>query len=144
MAQLDKNHLLLRSNFSFLYRTSIADERPYQIQVLTAKLRHDWGRGGGQVVSMLAFHSDEPSSNPAVAKVFFYKFVFEKSENNQKEAHVTSSIPSRYWFWALHKCDHLYIKVLLKKYFKEIFWPLINVILVIVFFPFSTLSTFKL
>ena len=37
MAQLDKNHLLLRSNFSFLYRTSIADERPYQIQVLTAK-----------------------------------------------------------------------------------------------------------
>ena len=25
------------------------------------------GRGGGQVVSMLAFYSDDPSSNPAEA-----------------------------------------------------------------------------
>ena len=31
------------------------------------------GRGGGQVVSMLAFFSDDPSSNPADAYSFFCK-----------------------------------------------------------------------
>ena len=36
------------------------------------------GGGGGQVVSVLAFYTDDPSSNPAV------KFVFEKNENKQK------------------------------------------------------------
>ena len=29
------------------------------------------GRGGGQVVSVLTFHSDDPSSNPAEAYSFF-------------------------------------------------------------------------
>ena len=29
------------------------------------------GRGGGQVVCMLAFYSDDPSSNPAEAYRFF-------------------------------------------------------------------------
>ena len=29
------------------------------------------GRGGGQVVSMLSFYSDDPSSNPADAYSFF-------------------------------------------------------------------------
>ena len=43
--------------------------------------------GGGQVVSMLAFYSDDPSLNSAEAYSFFYlKFVFEKNENKQKEA----------------------------------------------------------
>ena len=46
------------------------------------------GRGGGQVVSMLAFYSNDPSSNPADAYCFSVKFVFEKNENKQKEAGV--------------------------------------------------------
>ena len=47
------------------------------------------GRGGGQVVSVLAFYSDDPSPNPVVAYNFFcIKFVFEKNENKQKEAGV--------------------------------------------------------
>ena len=37
------------------------------------------GRGGGQVVSMLAFYSDDPSSNSADA----YSFL-KKTENNKK------------------------------------------------------------
>ena len=44
--------------------------------------------GGGQVVSMLAFYSNDPSSNPADAYCFSVKFVFEKNENKQKEAGV--------------------------------------------------------
>ena len=36
------------------------------------------GRGGSQVVSMLAFYSDGPSSNPADAFSFSVKYVFEK------------------------------------------------------------------
>ena len=36
------------------------------------------GRGGGQVVSVLAFYSDDPSSNPADAYVFSVIFVLEK------------------------------------------------------------------
>ena len=43
------------------------------------------GRGGGQVVSLLSFSSDDPSSNPTV---FSVKFVFEKYENKLKEAGV--------------------------------------------------------
>ena len=42
------------------------------------------GRGGGQVVSVLAFYSDDPSSNPAEA----CEIVFEKNRNKQKEAGV--------------------------------------------------------
>ena len=40
------------------------------------------GRGGGQVVVVLAFHSDDPSSN--LAEVFSVKVVVEKNENKQK------------------------------------------------------------
>ena len=39
------------------------------------------GRGGGQVVSLLAFYSDDPSSNPADAYSFSVQIVFEKNEN---------------------------------------------------------------
>ena len=46
------------------------------------------GRGGGQVVSALAFYSDDPSSNPADAYRFSVQIVFEKNENKQKEAGV--------------------------------------------------------
>ena len=47
------------------------------------------GRGGGQVVSVLAFYSDNPSSDPTDAYNFFsVKFVFEKNENNKKRPRV--------------------------------------------------------
>ena len=45
-------------------------------------------RGGGQVVSVLAFYSDDPGSNPADDYCFFVQIVFEKNENKQKEAGV--------------------------------------------------------
>ena len=41
-------------------------------------------RGGGQVVSVLAFYSDNPSLNPAEAYSFSVKIVFEKTKNKQK------------------------------------------------------------
>ena len=42
------------------------------------------GRGGGQVVSVLAFISDDPPSNPAEVYSFSVQFVFEKNENKHK------------------------------------------------------------
>ena len=39
------------------------------------------GRGCVQVVSVLAFYSDDPSSNPAQAYSFSVIFVLEKNEN---------------------------------------------------------------
>ena len=42
--------------------------------------------GGGQVVSVLAFHSDDPSSNPTEVYSFEFCELFEKNENKQKEA----------------------------------------------------------
>ena len=41
-------------------------------------------RGGGQVVSMLAFYSNDLSSNPADVNSFFCKFAFETNENDIK------------------------------------------------------------
>ena len=52
------------------------------------KVQIYWGRGGGQVVSVLTFYSDDLSSNPADAYSFSVKFVFETNENKQKEAGV--------------------------------------------------------
>ena len=46
------------------------------------------GRGGGQVVSMLAFNSDDPSLNPLTSTIFTVNIVIEKNENKQKEAGV--------------------------------------------------------
>ena len=43
------------------------------------------GRGGGQVVSVLTFYSDDPSSNPADASSFSTQFVIEKNENKNKK-----------------------------------------------------------
>ena len=39
--------------------------------------------GGGQVVSMLTFNCDDPSSNTADAYSFSEKFVCEKNENKK-------------------------------------------------------------
>ena len=44
------------------------------------------GQGGGQVVSVLAFYSDNLSSNPADAYSFFWKNVIETSKNKETEA----------------------------------------------------------
>ena len=48
------------------------------------------GRGGGQMVRVLAFYSDNPSSNPSEDFKFSIKCVFEKNKNKQKEAWVGS------------------------------------------------------
>ena len=44
--------------------------------------------GGGLVVSVLAFFSDDPSLIPAEVYKFFCKIVVEKTENKQKEAGI--------------------------------------------------------
>ena len=51
-------------------------------------------RGGGQVISVLAFYSNDPSSNPAEAYNFSIKFVFEKNKKT-KEAGVGPFYVSR-------------------------------------------------
>ena len=43
------------------------------------------GRGGGQVVSMLAFYSDDPSSNPADIYSFFCKICVWKEQKQTKK-----------------------------------------------------------
>ena len=47
-----------------------------------------WGRGGGQVVSVLAFYSDDPSSNPAEVYNFSVKLLLKRTKINKKEAGV--------------------------------------------------------
>ena len=44
------------------------------------------GCGGGIVVSILSFYSDDTSSNPAEAYSFSSKIWFENNENKQKGA----------------------------------------------------------
>ena len=46
------------------------------------------GQGGGQVVSLVDFYYDDPSSNPAEVYNFSVKINVEKNENKQKEAGV--------------------------------------------------------
>ena len=55
---------------------------------MQSKFEIPLGRGGGQVVSVLALYSDDPSSNPADVYSYSVKFVFEKNENKQKDAGV--------------------------------------------------------
>ena len=42
------------------------------------------GRGGGDVVSVLAFYSDDPSLSPADAYSFSINFVFENNEKQER------------------------------------------------------------
>ena len=46
------------------------------------------GRGGGEVVSVLAFYSDDPSSNPAKVYKFSVKLLLKRTKINKKEAGV--------------------------------------------------------
>ena len=43
------------------------------------------GRGGGLVVSVPAFNSDDPSSNPAG---YLINFLYKKTKINEKEAGI--------------------------------------------------------
>ena len=42
------------------------------------------GHGGGQVISVLAFDSDDPSSKLAEVNSFFVKFMFNRTKINKK------------------------------------------------------------
>ena len=48
------------------------------------------GRDGGQVVSVLALYSDDPSLNPTEAYSFSVTCVFEKNKNKQKRGRGSS------------------------------------------------------
>ena len=50
------------------------------------------GRGGGQVVSVLAFYSDDPSSNPAEVYSFFRNIRIEKNKKGPGSAHFLEKI----------------------------------------------------
>ena len=43
------------------------------------------GRGGGQVVSVLAFYSDNPSSNPAEVYNFSVKLLLKRTKIKTKK-----------------------------------------------------------
>ena len=47
-----------------------------------------WGRGGGQVVNLLAIYSNDPSLNLGGV----YVCEFEQNENKQKESHLKKFI----------------------------------------------------
>ena len=53
------------------------------------------GRGGAQVVTVVAFFSDDPSSNPPEAFSFFCNIVFEKNEHKQKRGRAWPTL--KYW-----------------------------------------------
>ena len=42
------------------------------------------GRGGGQVVNVLAFNSDDPSSNPAEPYIYSVKCCLKRTKINKK------------------------------------------------------------
>ena len=42
------------------------------------------GRGGGQVLSVLAFYSDDPSSNPTEVYNFSVKLLMKRTKINKK------------------------------------------------------------
>ena len=71
-----------------------------------AKLTCWLGRGGGLVVSIPAFYSDDPSSNPAG---YLINFLYEKTKINKKEDGVGPSFKKKLSCWAWH-CGHLCIK----------------------------------
>ena len=52
------------------------------------------GHGGGQVVSVLAINSDDPSMNPAEAWIFSVEFVLGKNENKQKWLNILAYFAS--------------------------------------------------
>ena len=55
------------------------------------------GSGGGQVVSVLAFYSDDLSSNPTKDDNFSVKLYLKRNKNKQKEA-----VDGHLWKMLLH------------------------------------------
>ena len=51
------------------------------------------------MVSVLVFYSDNLSTNPADVYSFFFKFVFEKSKNKQKEAAIGPFLKTFNIYW---------------------------------------------
>ena len=46
------------------------------------------GRGGGQVVSVITYFSDDPSSDPGEVYVFILKNCSKRTRGNKKEAGI--------------------------------------------------------
>ena len=57
---------------------------PRLVQQLFVLGNTNMARCGGLAVSMFAFYSDVPSSNPAELYSFFRKMLFESKENKMK------------------------------------------------------------
>ena len=83
-------HFINTTNFYHLGRYDHSTKELYAFSFnLVQQLSVLRGRGGGEVVRVLAFDSDDPSSNPAEANSFFsVKFVFDKNKSKQKVAGV--------------------------------------------------------
>ena len=56
------------------------------------------GSAGGQVVSMLTFYSDNPSSNPAKAYCFFCKICVWKEQNSTKKRPGLAHSKINFWW----------------------------------------------
>ena len=90
------------------FRDKCFTNDPLDVNYVCPK-KPEQGCGGGLVVSVLAFYSNNPSSIPAEVYIFFCKIVVEKNENKQKEAGVgpiffkkrrnTLNLSTRRWAW---------------------------------------------
>ena len=63
------------------------------------------GCGGGQVVSVLAFYSDDPSSNPAEVFNFSVKLLLKRTKINKKRpglAHLKKRVGNLYFIISLN------------------------------------------
>ena len=58
--------------------------KPFYTSLNDCPIKEDMGRGGGQVVSMFAFCSDDPSSNPAEVYNFSVQIVVKNNKINKK------------------------------------------------------------
>ena len=65
-------------------------------------IQQDLVRVGGQVVSVLAFISDDLSSNPAEGYNFFVKLLMKRTKNKQKVAVVLFWKQSKFGPYLLH------------------------------------------
>ena len=55
-----------------------------ETRICTCNKCTNWRRGGDQVVSVLAFYSDDPSSNPAEVYSCFFEICGWKEQKNRK------------------------------------------------------------
>ena len=62
----------------------VQDEDDYLLETDSQESLNVGPCGGVQVVSVLAFYSDDPSLNPAEAYSFSVKWVFENNKNKEK------------------------------------------------------------